>query len=131
MKRRDFFGKLGLLAAGFSVLPAATTYARSNWKVTKAGLWRINPDWVNAPYEWYFYEYRYAAIPNPAIIPILFKRTVEESGSEFDQHRVPGRSSESPETMILPEGPSPVSEWQKIPEQYPARMTAAGVWVFP
>ena len=132
MKRRDFFGKLGVLAAGFSVLPSAMTYARANWKVTKSGLWRVNPDWVNAPYEWYFYEYRYAAIPNPAIIPILFKRTVEESGSEFAL--LPGLVPKwaNPVTKSWHAGPLPAFEgMQRLESANPVRMTAAGLVVSP
>ena len=48
--RRSFLSKLALGVAGFTILPAATTYARS-WKKTEAGLYAVNPDWVDAPYE--------------------------------------------------------------------------------
>jgi hypothetical protein len=121
MNRRGFFGKLGLLAAGFSVLPAATTYARSNWKVSRAGLWRPNPDWVDAPYEMYFYECKYAMIPNPAVIPILFKRKVEESGSGFVPHPGPDQSWGSREIKFLPEHPLPAFVGKRLPG-YPVRL---------
>lgn len=37
MNRRGFLRSLGAIAAGFSILPAATTYAR-NWKPVESGL---------------------------------------------------------------------------------------------
>ncbi len=59
MNRRSFFTKLGLAAASFAVLPAATTYAR-HW--VKSGpiltptclRWKevfLNPLWEQAEYE--------------------------------------------------------------------------------
>jgi len=47
--RRSFLSKLALGVAGFTILPAATTYARS-WKKTEV-VWVLNTDWVDAPYE--------------------------------------------------------------------------------
>jgi len=51
--RRSFLSKLALGVAGFTILPAATTYARS-WKKTES-IWVLNPEWVNAPLvsAWY------------------------------------------------------------------------------
>ncbi len=46
MNRRSFFRTLAAATAGFAILPPATTYSRV-WKAT----YRLNPDWVNAPYE--------------------------------------------------------------------------------
>lgn len=55
MNRRGFFGAIGAAVAGFSILPAATTYTRL-WKAVKptpfGSLYAVpNPDYVNAPYE--------------------------------------------------------------------------------
>jgi hypothetical protein len=61
MNRRSFLGKLGMLAAGFSILPSATLYTRQ-WKPEPLE-WRIvdmppvfdeailNEEWVKAPYS--------------------------------------------------------------------------------
>lgn len=46
--RRKFLKGLGAVLAGFSILPAASTYDRV-WK--KSVLWVPNPAWVSAPYE--------------------------------------------------------------------------------
>lgn len=52
MNKRDFIATLAKAALGFAVLPSATTYARSRWKgMVYNGIWRPNPDWVNAEYE--------------------------------------------------------------------------------
>ena len=52
MNRRSFFKTLAVAAAGFSVLPSATTYARAKWvKQASSGIYVVNPAWVNAPYE--------------------------------------------------------------------------------
>lgn len=50
MNRRSFL--TGIIAAGISaaILPSALTYERT-WKKTAQGLYVLNPDWVNAPYE--------------------------------------------------------------------------------
>ena len=41
-------------AAGFAILPSATTYTRASWK--KVGdLYVPNPEWLNAPYEVAFF----------------------------------------------------------------------------
>lgn len=53
MNRRNFFKTLATVAAGFSILPAATTYARAPWrKAMGSGIYILNPEWKNAPYEW-------------------------------------------------------------------------------
>lgn len=49
MNRRGFFSTLAKAVAGFTILPAATTYAR-NWTPTE-NLWVPNPEWENADYE--------------------------------------------------------------------------------
>lgn len=59
MNRRSFFKTLAVAAAGFSVLPSATTYARAKWvKQASSGIYVVNPAWVNAPYEvaWFTFE---------------------------------------------------------------------------
>lgn len=50
MNRRRFFTNLIGAAAAFSILPAATTYARK-WKFTAEKVWVPNPEWVTAEYE--------------------------------------------------------------------------------
>lgn len=65
MNRRGFFGAIGAAVAGFSILPAATTYTRL-WKAVKptrlfamdtafgsdASVFVVsNPNYVNAPFE--------------------------------------------------------------------------------
>jgi hypothetical protein len=61
MNRRGFFKTLAAAAAGFAILPAATTYAR-NWVAPSAGLgrklWVPNPEWVTAQYEVFFIDQR-------------------------------------------------------------------------
>ncbi len=61
MNRRSFFAKLAVAAAGFTILPPATTYDRI-WRPTRKialgrTLYRINPEWVTARYmmsfNWY------------------------------------------------------------------------------
>lgn len=68
MNRRGFFSSLARGLAAISILPAATTYARSRWVATtdprgrwvrrkdflRTGAWELNPEWVNAPYEMRF-----------------------------------------------------------------------------
>lgn len=54
MNRRGFFGSLARGVAAIAILPAATTYARSRWQSVALGKrvsWRVNPEWINAPYE--------------------------------------------------------------------------------
>ncbi len=63
MNRRSFFTKLGLAAASFAVLPAATTYARKWVKPAEGLLFQKtndiltslnfvpNPLWETAPYQ--------------------------------------------------------------------------------
>lgn len=46
MNRRNFIRGLLTAAAGFTILPPATTYERI-WRARR----EINPDWVNAPLE--------------------------------------------------------------------------------
>lgn len=48
MNRRSFFTKLAVAAAGFAILPPATTYDRI-WKPAPRS-WIINPEWEKAPY---------------------------------------------------------------------------------
>lgn len=54
MNRRNFFKKLAVATAGFSILPAATTYERV-WKAVRQPMWIPNPDYVTAPYETLFF----------------------------------------------------------------------------
>ncbi len=48
MNRRGFFKTLAVATAGFAILPPATTYQRV-WKAASAI--RVNPAWIDAPYE--------------------------------------------------------------------------------
>lgn len=69
MNRRTFLKPALTALAGFTVLPAATTYARK-WKATASGLLVadravINPAWVSAPYEAVF-------VGNPTAYDVLF-----------------------------------------------------------
>lgn len=59
MNRRGFLSKLGVIAAGFSILPSATLYTRS-WKVVEKPFicTMLNPEWENAPYELSFVSLR-------------------------------------------------------------------------
>ena len=54
MNRRSFFQSISTVAAGFMILPSATTYARSHWKKT-GRMWIPNPAYKNAPYECVMY----------------------------------------------------------------------------
>ena len=49
MNRRGFFSTLAKAVAGFTILPAAMTYART-W-VPTGDLYIPNPEWLNADYE--------------------------------------------------------------------------------
>jgi len=49
MNRRSFFKTLATAAAGFTILPPATTYERV-WKAQAKWL-IVNPEWVDAPFE--------------------------------------------------------------------------------
>ena len=55
MNRRRFLknliGATAATAAAFSILPAATTYARKWVKTSTAQIWVPNPEWVTAEYE--------------------------------------------------------------------------------
>jgi hypothetical protein len=136
MKRRDFFRRLGVLTAGFSILPAATTYARSwkprsrwtvvpKWKLGSPEL-RINPDWVDAPYEMAFYfdpSYERSVVPvvfkrggKTELAGLEFKRTVEESGSEFYRLPGPGLRLVRSGSGIWPADPLLASEFPLLPE---------------
>lgn len=69
--RRNFFGTIGTLVAGFTILPAATTYNRVwNFKRSSSGLWTINPEYDTAPYE----------------VAFLFAKAVNQSDEQvFDE----------------------------------------------
>ncbi len=53
MNRRGFFSTLAKAAAGFTVLPAATTYSRI-WRVQRGP---IIPVWYNRFPDWYAVNY--------------------------------------------------------------------------
>ena len=55
MNRRGFLRSLATVAAGFTVLPAATTYAR-RWVAGTPRIRRaiINPEWLRAEWELHF-----------------------------------------------------------------------------
>lgn len=57
MNRRSFIGGFAAALAGFAVLPPATTYTRL-WKAVRPvdPKWIPNPEWVNAPYQIYFWN---------------------------------------------------------------------------
>jgi hypothetical protein len=46
MNRRGFFSRLGLVTAGFAILPSATTYERI-WKPATGVLTPLNPETTN------------------------------------------------------------------------------------
>jgi hypothetical protein len=49
MNRRSFFKTLSAATAGFTILPAATTYGRI-WRAERNVEWVLNPEWENARY---------------------------------------------------------------------------------
>jgi len=51
MNRRNFFSTLATAAAGFTILPPATTYHRIWRPSRKISMMVLNPDWESAPYE--------------------------------------------------------------------------------
>lgn len=53
MNRRGFFSTLAKAAAGFTILPAATTYSRI-WRVQREPIYYINPEWTSAHFEYNF-----------------------------------------------------------------------------
>ena len=73
MNRRGFFGAIGAIAAGFAILPPATTYTRL-WKAVVADkTFKValpNPEWVNAPYQAAFIT----ALPFEAVNVIVHDR---------------------------------------------------------
>lgn len=114
MKRRDFFRRLGILTTAFTVLPAATTYART-WKPIQS-LWVPNPEYVNAPYEVYFYVNNCAYLAyTEAGRPMLFKRSASKSDSIIGLPREPVRMLENPETGSWTEVPLSVSGFPLMP----------------
>ena len=50
MNRRGFFSTLAKASAGFTILPAATTYERI-WRVQRGPIRYVNPEWISAPYN--------------------------------------------------------------------------------
>lgn len=68
MNRRDFIRGFAGALAGFTILPAATTYERL-WKaerVVKPVRYIINPAWERAPYEIVYLD------ANAETIPMVF-----------------------------------------------------------
>lgn len=55
MNRRSFFAKLAVAAAGFTILPPATTYDRI-WKPVSKKVWIPNTAWEVAEFEIYFHD---------------------------------------------------------------------------
>lgn len=55
MNRRRFFSNLIGAAAEFAILPSAVTYSRKWIKPKQSPVFIPNPEWVNAPYEIYFW----------------------------------------------------------------------------
>jgi len=76
MNRRAFISGAAKALAGFSILPAATTYTRL-WKAVVDPRQIPNPDWVDARYEFAWVEFKDPGLPgsriiwdeNPHIIP--------------------------------------------------------------
>lgn len=132
MKRRDFFRRIGVLAAGFSVLPAATTFVRNKlnsspgWGVTKIR-YVLNPEWVKAPFE---VEIIYASKLDK-VVPIVFKRQSLKSDSANDRHREKNPKWVSPGSRFSHERPSPDAQWRKMPVTWPVRLRLDGTMVFP
>jgi len=74
MNRRSFFKTLAAAVAGTVVLPPAITFDRC-WKTAASykkvgGIWVINPEWLNAPYELSFLRNQ----GFDRVSPVLFKR---------------------------------------------------------
>jgi hypothetical protein len=62
MNRRSFFKTLAAATAGFTILPAATTYGRI-WRVErKVQLVVLNPEWENAPYVIHLISHPFSAV---------------------------------------------------------------------
>lgn len=83
MNRRNFLKSLATAAAAFAILPSATSYTRAPWKkVAGSGIYVVNPEWLNAPYEIAF-----MFAPGPveecrhSIVPVYFSR----EGQEFPE----------------------------------------------
>jgi hypothetical protein len=79
MNRRSFFTNLTKAAAGFAILPTATTYARKWAPAIKTweSEWIVNPVWASTEYEMSFIYHssaQLAFLQNPDFIPILHKR---------------------------------------------------------
>jgi hypothetical protein len=52
MNRRGFFSRLGLVTAGFAILPSATTYERI-WKPVTGVLTPLNPEMTFSERDFY------------------------------------------------------------------------------
>ena len=74
MNRRGFFKTLATVAAGFTILPPATTYERI-WKPAQKVI--INPAWETAPYTMVFLWHHVATKPPHDEFP-RFKRSGDE-----------------------------------------------------
>lgn len=73
MNRRGFFKKLALATAAFSILPTATTYART-WKIApESSVWIPNPEWELAPYQMSY-------IWHPGAVAVFPKGTFDIGG---------------------------------------------------
>ena len=70
VSRRNFLHSLGAAVATFAILPSASTYTR-NWKRTDSGLYILNPEYLNAPYEVSF-------IVGANVVPIVWQRCLGE-----------------------------------------------------
>lgn len=56
MNRRGFFSTLAKAAAGFTILPAATTYERI-WRVQRGPIVPVGVDWYNKLPYWFALNY--------------------------------------------------------------------------
>lgn len=93
MNRRSFFGTIATALAGFSVLPAATTYTRL-WKATRLTGPIINPEWETTHYEvaWVRFDGELINLPMPyrlAVPPPWDIWGKEQFITWVEQHRVP------------------------------------------
>lgn len=125
MNRRNFFRRLGILTTAFTVLPAATTYART-WKPVRVrGMWVLNPAYESAEYEIVMNGWAYVMIEPKDIgvgfhvyewkgPPSLTKaiQSVSKSDSTIVLPREPVRMLENPETGSWTEVPLFASESQ-------------------
>lgn len=86
--RRSFFSTLALGLTGAIIAPSlllSKSDDRFKWKRAASGVWVINPDYINAPYEIAFiYEAQ-----TPTMMDVMIFRRDVELPPEFKPKRVP------------------------------------------